>query len=173
MLFLAPEFELLLRYCPWFVGVILIMDGGVIFLNAELLPRIEASRRKVSSKIRKSMEVLMRWPAWLFLLLVLSLIGSPVHPQLAAPLGRCGPTPPDPNWPKNQLPVEPAAPIAPPRSVTDMAKLQREAGELAELSASVPGDLQRVDQGLLPKDLMEKLKRVEKLSRHLRSELTR
>jgi len=30
-----------------------------------------------------------------------------------------------------------------------------------------------VNRGLLPKDVLEKLKRVEKLSKHLRSELTR
>jgi hypothetical protein len=48
-----------------------------------------------------------------------------------------------------------------------------DAQELAELSASIPADVKLVNRGLLPKDLVEKLKRVEKLSKHLRSELTR
>jgi hypothetical protein len=54
-----------------------------------------------------------------------------------------------------------------------MLGLQRDAQELAELSASIPADVKRVNGGLLPKDLVEKLKRVEKLSKRLRSELTR
>jgi hypothetical protein len=54
-----------------------------------------------------------------------------------------------------------------------MAKLQRDAKELAEVSASIPGDVDRVNHGLLPKDVLEKLKRVEKLSKQLRNDLSR
>lgn len=53
----------------------------------------------------------------------------------------------------------------------DPERLQREAKELLELSQSVQPDLQQVKQGLLPKDTVEKLKRIEKLSKHLRGEL--
>jgi len=56
--------------------------------------------------------------------------------------------------------------------VPDPAKLKQEADELAQLSAGVPSDLARVARGQLPKDLADKLKRIEKLARHLRSELT-
>ena len=52
------------------------------------------------------------------------------------------------------------------------AQLQRDAKELAELCASVPGDLDGVKQGLMSKDLLEKLKRMEKLSRRVRELLT-
>ncbi len=52
-------------------------------------------------------------------------------------------------------------------------KLQHDARELADLSASIPGDVNRVSRGLLPKDVIDKLKRVEKLSKQLRGELTR
>src|SRR5690348_13976216 len=52
-------------------------------------------------------------------------------------------------------------------------QLQKDAKELAELCSSVPGDLDGVKQGLLSKDLLEKLKRVEKLSKHVREQLTR
>ena len=52
-------------------------------------------------------------------------------------------------------------------------QLQKDAKELAELCASVPGDMDGVKQGLLSKDLLEKLKRVEKLSKHVREQLTR
>lgn len=53
----------------------------------------------------------------------------------------------------------------------DRVRLQREAQELLELSQSLQPDLQHVKQGLLPKDTVEKLKRIEKLSKHLRGEL--
>jgi hypothetical protein len=54
-----------------------------------------------------------------------------------------------------------------------MARLQRDAQELADLSASIPADVNRANRGLLSKDVIDKLKRVEKLSKQLRGELTR
>jgi hypothetical protein len=65
-------------------------------------------------------------------------------------------------------------PLEPPltaTSATDHARLKQEADELAQLSAGVPSDLARVSRGELPKDLADKLKRIEKLARHLRNEL--
>lgn len=50
-------------------------------------------------------------------------------------------------------------------------QLQRDAKELADLCASIPADMDGVKQGLLPKDVVEKLKRVEKLSKKVRQEL--
>ena len=114
----------------------------------------------------------MRWTASVFLVALL-LFALPTYAQLGAPLGRCGPTPPDPSWPQNQLPSEQVSLETQKRSTLDMLGLQRDAQELAELSASIPADVKRVNRGLLPKDLVEKLKRVEKPSKHLRSELTR
>jgi hypothetical protein len=52
-------------------------------------------------------------------------------------------------------------------------QLQKDAKELGELCASVPGDMARVKQGLLSKDLVEKLKRVEKLSKAVREQMMR
>ena len=113
----------------------------------------------------------MRWTAGLcFLALLLSI--TPVHSQLGAPLGRCGPQPVDSDWPRNQFPAEPASSTQ-KKPTTDNVRLQHDARELADLSASVAGDMNRVGRGLLPKDVIEKLKRVEKLSKHLRGELTR
>ncbi len=114
----------------------------------------------------------MRWTASVFLVALL-LFALPTYAQLGAPLGRCGPSPPDPSWPRNQLPSEQVSLETQKRSTLDMLGLQRDAQELADLSASIPTDVKRVNRGLLPKDLVEKLKRVEKLSKHLRSELTR
>jgi len=50
---------------------------------------------------------------------------------------------------------------------------KRDAQELVDLSASVRTDIEHANQGLLSKDVVEKLKRVENLSKHLRSELMR
>ena len=58
-----------------------------------------------------------------------------------------------------------------PRFKGDRVQLQREARELLELSQSLQPDIDSVNHGLLPKDTLEKLKRIEKLSKHLRSEL--
>jgi len=66
-------------------------------------------------------------------------------------------------------------PLDPPLIGTpgpNVAKLKREADELAQLSAGLPSDLAHVAQGQFPKDLAEKLRRIEKLAKHLRSELS-
>lgn len=55
--------------------------------------------------------------------------------------------------------------------LADPAKLQEEADTLAKLSAEIPGQIELVIQGQFPKDLEGQLKRVEKLAKHLRSEV--
>ena len=52
-------------------------------------------------------------------------------------------------------------------------QIQKDAKELSDLCASVPVDMDSLKQGLLPKDTLDKLRRVEKLSKRLREELTR
>jgi len=88
---------------------------------------------------------------------------------LCAAQGRKFPTPPEPADPtiytqgKSQTQ---------PRPRIDVLELQREARELSDLAHTVPTDIDKVSHGLLPKDLAEKLKRIEKLSKHLRTEVT-
>jgi hypothetical protein len=53
----------------------------------------------------------------------------------------------------------------------DPAQLQREARELLELSQSLQLDIESVNRGLHPKDTIEKLKRIQKLAKHLRGEI--
>jgi hypothetical protein len=53
----------------------------------------------------------------------------------------------------------------------DPAQLQSEARELLELSQSLQPDIDSVNHGVLPKDTIGKLKRVEKLAKHLRGEI--
>jgi hypothetical protein len=65
--------------------------------------------------------------------------------------------------------TKPSSPRTAPR--IDALQLQREARELSDLAKSVPADMDQVGHGLLPKDTIDKLKRIEKLSKHLRSEV--
>lgn len=51
-------------------------------------------------------------------------------------------------------------------------QLQKDAKELASLCSLVSDDMDHLKQGLLAKDAPEKLKRMEKLSKRLREELT-
>ena len=66
-------------------------------------------------------------------------------------------------------PLDP--PVFSPGKNIDPERLRSEADELAKISAMIPDQVQRVSQGQLPKDLGDKLKRIEKLAKHLRSEV--
>ena len=70
---------------------------------------------------------------------------------------------------RNAENVEPPAP--PVQSVT-AAQVLQQADELLSLAQQVRADTERATQGLLAKDLKDKLKRIEKLSKRLREELT-
>ncbi len=59
-----------------------------------------------------------------------------------------------------------------PQSSVDLAKLKSDSEELMVLSQSIHSGIDSVQKGMLPKDLIEKLKQMEKLSKRLRSELT-
>ena len=53
----------------------------------------------------------------------------------------------------------------------DPAKLQQDADDLARTAQTIPSDVANVRRGTLPKDTIQKLKEIEKLSKRLRSEL--
>jgi len=100
------------------------------------------------------------------------LFTAPVRPQIGAPLGRCGPHDPS-DWPRNPSLELPAATVNPSKIPTqDKTQLRHDAQELADLSASLPADIDQVNRGVLPKDVAAKLKRIEKLSKRLRGKLT-
>jgi hypothetical protein len=81
---------------------------------------------------------------------------------VVAQTGHRDPTPEDRNAnPDRQLAVQ----------KPDPAQLKRDADELAKLAITVPADVERAGSGVLPKDLKDKLKRIEKLSKRLRGEL--
>jgi hypothetical protein len=58
-----------------------------------------------------------------------------------------------------------------PRRAIDLDKLKRDAGELATLAQSVPPDVDQVVKGALPKDLSDKLKRIQKLAKQIQSQI--
>ena len=49
--------------------------------------------------------------------------------------------------------------------------MEREARELSSLASSIPGDVEQLKKGLLPSDAVDKLKRIEKLSKQLRAQI--
>jgi len=71
---------------------------------------------------------------------------------------------------ESNAPVEP--PTNPKQKVEDPARLKQEAEELAKLSAAIPSQVDLLTRGQFPKDLADQLKRIEKLAKHLRSEIS-
>jgi hypothetical protein len=58
-----------------------------------------------------------------------------------------------------------------PQPSMDFAKIKSDADELVILSQSIHSGIDDVGKGMLPKDLIDKLKQMEKLSKRLRNEL--
>src|SRR5690242_10818946 len=77
------------------------------------------------------------------------------------------PTPPEP---KDPQPRQTQPPKISTRRV-DTAQIQKEADDLARMAQTIPADVASVRKGMLPKDVIEKLKQIEKLSKRLRTEL--
>lgn len=58
-----------------------------------------------------------------------------------------------------------------PRVQLDLVKLHQDAEDLARLAQTIPSDLASIQKGILPKDTLEKLKQIEKLSKNIRNSL--
>lgn len=74
----------------------------------------------------------------------------------------------------NPMPSMPPFAVSqkPPQpSRVNPAELQQKAKELLDLSQSVQPDIQALSRGLLAKNLADRLKRIEKLSKQLRNEI--
>jgi len=85
----------------------------------------------------------------------------------SAQTGHNYPTPPEPMDPQSRQTQQPQ--ISTRR--VDAAQVQKEADDLARMAQTIPADVASVRKGMLPKDVIEKLKQIEKLSKHLRTEL--
>ena len=96
------------------------------------------------------------------------LLLNTVHPQEARPI--------PPGIRQADKAAEQAERNIPPpaarRATLDSGKLKREADELAALAQSVPRDVDQTSKGALPKDLGEKLRKIEKIAKQLRNGLS-
>ena len=104
-------------------------------------------------------------PPSICLLLLLAFLATPLNSQrgLDEPPGKL-------EVEKHPLILEP--PIGPQPAKLNFAELHQDALDLAQLAQSVSVDVDQAAQGKLAKDLPEKLKRIEKLSKRLRGQLT-
>lgn len=57
------------------------------------------------------------------------------------------------------------------RPKLDTAQVKRDADQLAKLADEIPSSVEQANQGVLSKDLNDRLKRIEKLSKQLRREI--
>ena len=85
---------------------------------------------------------------------------TPGPPQQAAPKPAQTPFPVDD--PRAEQPGKPKI---------DVVQAKRDADELAKLADQIPPGVEAANKGVLSKDLNDRLKRIEKLSKQLRREL--
>jgi hypothetical protein len=78
------------------------------------------------------------------------------------------PTPPEPLDPQQEKEAAPSL-----SRHLDFTQVQKEADDLARTAQTIPADVASIRKGMLPKDALEKLKQIEKLSKRLRTELNR
>ena len=105
----------------------------------------------------------MKKSAWLSLPAMLGLWVTLAVPQTT---GRHFPTPPES--------LDPQAPDKSSDTLSrrlDLVQLQRDADDLARTAQTIPTDVASIRKGMLPKDVIDKLRQIEKLSKRLRTEL--
>ena len=108
----------------------------------------------------------MTKPAFLPILLLFCVVSTGAQMKDVYTPGIPPPPPPldpdhgktTPDDPRLQRPIDPA-------------KLQRDADDLARTAQTIPSDVANIRRGTLPKDIIQRLKEIEKLSKRLRSEL--
>ena len=85
--------------------------------------------------------------------------------------GQHRPTYPHPPQAADTATVENVQPQPSQRARPNPAELQHEVQELSSLAQDLSQDIEAVNRGLLPKDTVTKLKRVERLAKRLRKEI--
>ena len=56
--------------------------------------------------------------------------------------------------------------------MVDVIQLKNEAKELTSLSNALPAQIDQIGNGRLPKELIDTLKKIEKLAKHIRGEIS-
>ncbi len=64
-------------------------------------------------------------------------------------------------------------PPAKPVLRIDLDKLSKEADELATIAKTIPSDVDNIQKGVIASDMVEKLRRIEKLAKQLRNGVSR
>jgi len=114
----------------------------------------------MKSGITSRLSLLWSLPLLLLLPVSLSLEASAQH----------RPTYPHPPQAADTTPVQSVQPeVYPPRA--NPAQLEQEIQELTSLAQNLTQDIDSVNRGLLPKDTVSKLKRVEALAKRMRREI--
>ncbi|HEY6290426.1 MAG TPA: hypothetical protein VI455_02545 [Terriglobia bacterium] len=116
--------------------------------------------------------------------LALGLATHDLDRLLAFPPGQQGPPNAPPSTAPPSEPIEIHAPPprppadfeGPPTQVSpqrhfDAAKTRKDAEELAALAGKIPGEVDQVSKGMLPKDIAQQLKEIEKVAKRLRGEI--
>ena len=85
--------------------------------------------------------------------------------------GQHRPTYPHPPQAAGTATVKSVQPQPSPRAHLNPAELQQEVQELSSLAQDLTQEIDAINRGLLPKDTVGKLKRVEKLAKRLRKEI--
>jgi hypothetical protein len=57
------------------------------------------------------------------------------------------------------------------KRTVDVTELKTQANELITLSQALPSQMEQIGNGKLPKELLDNLRKIEKLSKHIRTEL--
>lgn len=57
------------------------------------------------------------------------------------------------------------------KRTVDVTELKTQANELITLSQALPPQMEQIGNGKLPKELLDNLRKIEKLSKHIRTEL--
>jgi hypothetical protein len=95
---------------------------------------------------------------------------APVYPAQTGPQGPVQARPPRVQRPPDfdqKVPKEKRL-----KKRFDAATARKQAEQLAELTRKLPDEIDAVSKGVLPKDLVEQLKKVQKLAKQLRSEVS-
>ena len=107
-----------------------------------------------------------RFPLWLCILALLLLI----VPVSATPWQRAKPPGIVAADQQSNQSVEPPMEMRSRKMNVDQVK--QEADELKKLADGVPAQIEQVTKNQYPKDLTDNLKRIERLAKHLRTEVT-
>ena len=82
-----------------------------------------------------------------------------------------GPQQSSPPMQQSRFPIDEPQQAQQQKPKIDAGQVKRDADELAKLAGEIPSGVEQANKGVVSKDLNDRLKRIEKLSKQLRREL--